>query len=100
MEEYKREFSLKDLEEAIKEVGLPEYPKYLGNGLWKLSEGCITGQRGYELYMEKLKKQVKKDNERILNDPSMVKVVDINGMTISFFPNFSEQQNTKEDDKD
>lgn len=43
------------LEEIAKDVFGEEeqYPLYLGNGLWKLSErGPITGQKGYEKFIE------------------------------------------------
>lgn len=46
----KREWTLKELEDTFKELDFPEYPRYLGDGLWELSPGCYTGQRGIELF--------------------------------------------------
>ena len=91
-----KEISLKDLEDAIKEVGLPEYPKYIGNGLWKLSDNCITGDKGLEAFDKAVLEQIKKDYENCVNDPSMVKVVDVNGMSISFFPDSSDANKKEE----
>jgi len=34
--------SCKDIEEALRKSKLFEYPKYIGNGLWRLSENYIT----------------------------------------------------------
>ena len=49
----KKEISLKELEEMAKQVGLPKYPKYLGKGLWRISDNCITNQKGLEMYINK-----------------------------------------------
>jgi len=50
-----KELTLKQIEEALEKIGIPEYPKYLGGGLWKLAENCIANQKGYEEFIEKLK---------------------------------------------
>lgn len=52
-----KELSLKDFEDVAKQIPMPEYPKYLGNGLWQIAENCITSQKGYEEFM-KMRKQV------------------------------------------
>lgn len=51
------ELSLKDLEDVARQIDMPEYPKYLGNGLWKLADNCITGQKGYEEFMKMQKEK-------------------------------------------
>lgn len=51
-----KKITLKELEHIAREVGLPNYPQYIGNGLYKLSDNCITGRRGYELFMDELRK--------------------------------------------
>lgn len=50
-----KELSLKELEDIARQLGMPEYPKYLGNGLWKIADNCITGQKGYEEFLKKMK---------------------------------------------
>ena len=50
-----KELSLKDLENIAKQISMPEYPRYLGNGLWQIAENCITGQKGYEEFIKTLK---------------------------------------------
>ena len=55
-----KEISLKELEDIARDV-MPEYPKYLGNGLWELHPGCYTGQKGYEMFMEEMRKAAKEE---------------------------------------
>ena len=55
-----KEISLKELEDIARKV-MPEYPKYLGNGLWELHPGCYTGQRGYEMFVEEMMKVDKEE---------------------------------------
>ena len=57
----KKTYSLKDLEEIIKGLDIPEYPRYLGNGLWELHPGCYTGQKWYEMFMEEMRKIAKEE---------------------------------------
>ena len=52
------EISQKDLEELARQLEMPEYPKYIGNGLYKLSENCITGRMGLEKFWKLMKDDV------------------------------------------
>ncbi|MBR4404935.1 MAG: hypothetical protein IKW84_09005 [Bacteroidaceae bacterium] len=51
-----KELSLKQLEEAAKEAGLDLYPKELGEGLYALAPGVISGRRGLKAFDEVMKK--------------------------------------------
>lgn len=53
---YMKELSLKQLEEAAKEAGLDLYPKELGEGLYALAPGVISGRRGLKAFDEVMKK--------------------------------------------
>ena len=46
--------TMAELEEIARKVGFPEYPQYIGNGLYKLADNCITGRRGFYHFMEAL----------------------------------------------
>ena len=64
-----KEIALKDIMEAMEKVGLPEYPKYLGNGLWQLADGCITGKKGLEAFDKAALEQLKREYEEFKNEP-------------------------------
>ena len=53
-----KKLSLKDLEDVVKQIPMPKYPKYLGDGLWQIAENCITGQRGYDEFMKLCKEGI------------------------------------------
>ena len=64
-----KEIALKDIMEAIEKVELPEYPKYLGNGLWQLADGCITGENGLEAFDKAVLEQLKREYEEFRDEP-------------------------------
>lgn len=49
-----KEITIKDIEKILKEIGIPEYPKYIGEGLWKLSENCITNEKGLAAFYKEI----------------------------------------------
>lgn len=52
-----KEITIKDIEKVLEEVGIPEYPKYIGKGLWKLNENCITNEKGLAAFYKELYKK-------------------------------------------
>lgn len=64
-----KEIALKDIMEVIEKVGLPEYPKYLGNGLWQLADGCITGENGLEAFDKAVLEQLKREYKEFRDEP-------------------------------
>lgn len=58
---------IKDIEKAIEESGVLEYPKYIGNGLWKLSENCITSRKGLKEFYKALS-NTSLDTEKVYED--------------------------------
>lgn len=89
-----REITLKDIEAALKEVAKTNefYSKDLGNGLYEIGPGCISGRRGLELLDEEIRKTVQDPNFKLRGVPVVDtdKVVLPNGMNITF--------NNKEDE--
>lgn len=49
-----KEITIKDIEKALEEIGISEYPKYIGRGLWKLSENCITNEKGLAAFYKEV----------------------------------------------
>lgn len=94
MEEVKKEISLKDIEEAIKKVDLPKYPQYIGNGLWKLSDNTITGDRGLEAFDKAVLEQLKREYEELHDDSPTIRVFDEERLKI-FFTDSSDDNNLK-----
>ena len=55
-----KKITLKNIKEALKNAGMPEYPKYIGNGLWKLADNIITGERGLRDFDREVLEHLKK----------------------------------------
>ena len=79
-----KEITLKDIEEAIKTVGIPEYPKYLGNGLWELYKGIYGNDKAAEELDKAIVEQVKKDYKELVEDNKKPVVIDLEGVKIFF----------------
>ena len=46
---------------ALNEISA--YPRYRGNGLYEIAPGCITGEKGVELFMKHVKNYTKLKNQ-------------------------------------
>ena len=80
MKQKKKEFSLKEIEAALEELKAKGdwYPKDLGNGLYEIAPGCISGKRGLELLDEEIRKSLASDHDELMKDFKGIDVVDVN----------------------
>lgn len=58
MNSTKKEIKLSDIEKAVKDLNIPTVEN-LGNGLYKLSEGIITNEKGLEQFNKMILKDIK-----------------------------------------
>jgi len=54
-----KQITIEDIEKLLKLHPELEYPKYYGEGLYEISKGCFTGEKGLELFEYELTKQLK-----------------------------------------
>lgn len=52
-----KELSVKDLEELARQLDFPEV-KNLDNGLYQLPGGCITNEKGLEMFYKAVKESL------------------------------------------
>lgn len=56
-----RKLSIEEIEKAMGDSGIFEYPKYLGNGLYQPIPGMICGEKMMEKINDEIKKQINTD---------------------------------------
>ena len=58
-----KKLSLKDIEEAARGVGLGNYPKYCGNGLYAIAPGLWGGKKALELFNQEILNSISNDKD-------------------------------------
>ena len=62
-QQYYKKLTVEDVEKAIlklQEDGIDnpfDYPKYYGEGIYEISKGCFTNEKGMEEFMKQLRNE-------------------------------------------
>lgn len=53
------DFTLEDLDQCMKELGIKKLPKfgYVGGGMYQIGDGCFTGKAGWDAFNKELQRQ-------------------------------------------